>query len=235
MKISMKSEIFELWPEARLGLVSVTQANNAADLSAWKPEQQRIEQEVRQRFPSTNAVGKHLNIQAWRRAYRQFGCDPHDYRCSAEALVRQVVKGNDIWGINPLVDLYNFISLKYTVPVGGEDASKVQGEVQLKRATGTEPFIRLGGTDSEPPEPGEVVYADDVGVLCRRWNWREANRTKLTPETTSAILVIETIPPTTEAELQAATQKLAQLVERWCGSKTKTVVLDQRNPSVSFE
>lgn len=235
MKISLKPEMFELWPEARLGLVYVTQANNRADLSAWKSEQQRIEQVVHELFPTTEAVGKHPNIQAWRRAYRQFGCDPHDYRCSAEALARQVVKGNDIWGINPLVDLYNFISLKYTVPVGGEDAGKVQGEVQLKRATGTKQFIRLGGTDNEPPEPGEVVYADDEGVLCRRWNWREADRTKLTPETTSAILVIETIPPTTAEQLQQATQELAQLVERWCGGNLKTAVLDQRNLSVSFQ
>ena len=122
MKISMKLEIFELWPEARLGLVYVSQVNNRADLSAWKSEQQRIETVVHQLFPNTEAVGKHPNIQAWRKAYRQFGCDPHDYRCSAEALARQVVKGNNIWGINPLVDVYNFISLKYTLPVGGEDA-----------------------------------------------------------------------------------------------------------------
>ncbi|MEK7539974.1 MAG: phenylalanine--tRNA ligase beta subunit-related protein [Patescibacteria group bacterium] len=234
MKISMKLEIFELWPEARLGLVYVSQVNNRADLSAWKSEQQRIETVVHQLFPNTEAVGKHPNIQAWRKAYRQFGCDPHDYRCSAEALARQVVKGNNIWGINPLVDVYNFISLKYTLPVGGEDAAKVQGEVQLKRAVGTEPFVRLGGTENESPEPGEVVYADDLGVLCRRWNWREADRTKLTPETTSAILVIEIIPPTTGETVQQATAELAQLVVQWCGAKTQTKVLSQQDSSVDF-
>lgn len=234
MIISIHPDIFELWPEARLGLVYVTQVNNCASLKEWHTEQQRIEQVVHQRFPSTEEVGKHPNIQAWRKAYRQFGCDPHDYRCSAEALARQVVKGNTIWGINPLVDVYNFISLKYTVPVGGEDADQVQGEVQLKRASGQEAFIRLGGTENESPELGEVVYADDVGVLCRRWNWREADRTKLTVDTTSAILVIETIPPTTEAELQAATQELAHLVERWCAAQTQTQILDQTHPSVDF-
>lgn len=234
MKISMKPEIFELWSEARLGLVYVTQVNNRADLTAWKSEQQRIEQVVHQLFPTTEAVGKHPAIQAWRRAYRAFGCDPHDYRCSAEALARQVVKGNDIWGINPLVDLYNFISLKYTVPVGGEDCAHIQGEVQLKRATGTEKFIRLGGTDNESPVPGEVVYVDAAGVLCRRWNWREADRTKLTPETTSAILVIETIPPTTLKQLQQATEELAQLVQRWCGAQTKTKILNKEQGIATF-
>lgn len=235
MKISIHQDIFQTWPEARLGLVYVTNANNQADLSAWKPEQEKIEQFVHELFPTSETVGKYPIIQAWRAAYRAFGCDPHDYRCSVEALVKQVVKGNHIWGINPLVDLYNFISLKYTVPVGGEDCAHVQGAVELKRASGQEPFIRLGGTENEPPEPGEVVYADQAGVLCRRWNWREADRTKLTPETTSAILVIEAIPPTSPEQLQSATQELTQLVERWCGANTTTAVLDQRNPSVSFE
>lgn len=234
MKISMQPDMFELWPEAQLGLVFVQNVNNTVDLSAWSGEQKSIEEQVKKLFPAAEFVGKHPNIQAWRKAYRVFGCDPHDYRCSAEALARQVVKGNSIWGINPLVDLYNFISLKYITPVGGEDCAQIQGEVQLKRAIGTEPFVRLGGTENEPPEPGEVVYADDAGVLCRRWNWREADRTKLTPETTSAILVIETIPPMSAELLQEATLELAQLVEKWCGAKIQTKILNQLDSSVNF-
>lgn len=234
MNINIQPEIFEQWPEAQLGLVFVTNANNRASLADWQPEQQRIEAVIREQFPKTEVVGQHPNIQAWRKVYKQFGSDPHDYRCSVEGLVRQVVKGNTIWGINPLVDLYNFICLKYVVPVGGEDCAKVKGGVRLMRASGTEPFVRLGGTENEPPEPGEVVYTDTEGVLCRRWNWREADRTKLTADTTSAILVIETIPPMTGELLQQATTELAQLVERWCGAVTQTKILNQTHPSVDF-
>lgn len=234
MKISMQPEIFDLWPEAQLGLVYATQVNNQATLADWQPEQQRIAAAIRGQFPKTEVVGQHPHIQAWRKAYKQFGSDPHDYRCSVEGLVRQVVKGNTIWGINPLVDLYNFICLKYVVPVGGEDCAQISGEVRLMRAAGTEHFVRLGGTDNEPPEPGEVVYADQEGVLCRRWNWREADRTKLTADTTTAILVIETIPPMTGELLQQATAELAQLVERWCGATTQTKILNQVSPSVEF-
>lgn len=234
MKLTVAQSIFSLCPDAMLGLVFVERCNNKADMMGFAGEQKAIEEEVRKQFPTAEAVGKDKRIQAWRRAYRAFGCDPHDYRCSSEALTRQVVKGNNIWGINPLVDCYNYISLKYTVPVGGEDADKVVGDVELRRAVGDEAFIRLGGTENEPPEPGEVIYADEAGVLCRRWNWREADRTKLTAETTRAILVIETIHPMTRETVEAATTDLAALVEKWCGAQTKTAVLDRSQPSVEF-
>lgn len=233
MQISIQPEIFTLWPQAQLGLVFVEHANNQADLSDWHPEQIAIEHYVRQLFPTAEAVGQHPQMQAWRQAYRAFGCDPHKYRCSSEALARQVLKGNTIWGINPLVDCYNYISLKYTVPVGGEDCSHIVGDVVLKRATGTEPFIRLGGTENESPEVGEVVYADDAGVLCRRWNWREADRTKLTAATTSAVLVIEAIPPMTAEQLQTATAELADLVAKWCQARTQYQILNSQQPTAT--
>ncbi|MBI4407666.1 MAG: hypothetical protein HY565_04175 [Candidatus Kerfeldbacteria bacterium] len=233
MEISIQPEIFAVWPQAQLGLVFVDQANNQADLSAWHDEQMAMENYVRQLFPTAEAVGQHPHIQAWRRAYRAFGCDPHKYRCSSEALARQVLKGNAIWGINPLVDCYNYISLKYTVPVGGEDCAHIQGAVVLKRAHGTEPFVRLGGSENEPPEVGEVVYADAAGVLCRRWNWREADRTKLTADTTTAVLVIEAIPPMTTEQLQAATAELADLVTKWCQAKTHYQILSSTQPTAS--
>lgn len=233
--ISIASDILTIWPEAALGIVYAQQVNNHADMSAFATLARGIEVEVQQRFPTAEAVGQHPNIQAWRRAYRAFGCDPHKYRCSSEALTRQVVKGNTIWGINPLVDCYNYISLKYTVPVGGEDCLNIVGNVVLKRAAGTEPFVRLGGTDNESPEVGEVVYADDAGVLCRRWNWREADRTKLTPNTTTAILVIEAIPPITTTVLERATRELADLVQQYCGAQTTTAVLSAQSvTSINF-
>lgn len=223
MHITIDSSMFETWPEAALGIVLATNVNNRSA---------RPKFELTRPFATPEAVGQHPNIQAWRKAYRAFGSDPHKYRCSSEALARQVVKGNNIWGINPLVDCYNYISLKYIVPVGGEDLAKVVGDITLKRATGTEPFIRLGGTGNEPPEPGEVIYADAVGALCRRWNWREADRTKLTAETTTAVLVIETIPPMTLAMLQQATDELAALVQQWCQANTQTHILSKLDQTV---
>jgi DNA/RNA-binding domain of Phe-tRNA-synthetase-like protein len=134
--------------------------------------------------------------------------------------------------INPLVDLYNAVSLRHFVPVGGEDLGAVSGEVELRFAGENEPPVRLLGEPLEsarPPKAGEVIYADDLGALCRRWNWKEADRTKLTEKTTRGFLVVEALPPVGRAELDAALADLKGLVEKYCGGTVRSGVLDREN------
>jgi DNA/RNA-binding domain of Phe-tRNA-synthetase-like protein len=177
MALQINPKIFEQFPQSMTGVVFVHGLDNTVTVPS--EELRRIEEEVRSTFAGLEAPSRHPNILAWRQAFKTFGSDPQKYRCSAEALVRQVLKGNSIWGINPLVDIYNYISLKYVVPVGGEDIKAIVGDVQLTPATGTESFVRLGSTENDPPEPGEIIYRDDVDVICRRWNWRRKPRMRL--------------------------------------------------------
>src|SRR5262249_26997030 len=126
------------------------------------------------------------HIAAWRDAYKAFGAKPQRTRNSVEALTRRAADG--LPRINRLTDLYNAISVLHQVPVGGEDLSQYQGAPRLIRASGTEPFDTVAGgvAVTEHPEEGEVVWCDDVGVTCRRWNWRQSTRTQLSETTTSA-------------------------------------------------
>lgn len=101
-------------------------------------------------------------------------------------------------------------------------------------AKGNEPFIRLGGTENEPPLPGEVVYKDEEGVVCRRWNWREAERTKLTEETKNAIIVIEGLPPISREIIESAIKELANLIKKYCGGETSTQILNQESPEIEI-
>ena len=76
--------------------------------------------------------------------------------------------------INSVVDLYNAVSLKYAIPVGGENHDAFAGRPLLTVADGREPFetVMNGEVVIENPLPGEVIWRDDAGVTCRRWNWR---------------------------------------------------------------
>jgi DNA/RNA-binding domain of Phe-tRNA-synthetase-like protein len=60
----------------------------------------------------------------------------------------------------------------------------------------------------ERPEPGEVIWCDDGGVTCRRWNWRQGRRTQLTPATTSALFILDALSPMTDEALTAAGDEL---------------------------
>ena len=145
--------------------------------------------------------------------------------------MRRAVKGQRLRSVNRLVDLYNTISLRHLVPVGGEDLAAVEGDVELDFATENEPPVRLlGEPEARPPKPGEVIYKDRVGALCRRWNWKEADRTKLTEQTTDGFLVIEGLPPVGRPLVESALGELAALVEEHCGGSVRTGIVDRENP-----
>lgn len=162
-------------------------------------------------------------IAPWRTAYQAFGVKPSKFKSSIENLLRSASSGR-LRSINPLVDLYNVVSLRHQLPAGGEDLAHVQGPIRLTRADGGEFFVPLGGSENEPPPAGAVIYRDDAGVICSCWNWRESDRTKLTEATTDAFLCMEALPPATVADLQAACDELATLVTSHLGG-TATVTL----------
>jgi DNA/RNA-binding domain of Phe-tRNA-synthetase-like protein len=121
------------------------------------------------------------HLASWREAYKAFGAKPQRTPCSAEALWRRLQRDGTLASINAIVDLYNAVSVTYAVPVGGEDLSAYAGPPRLVRAVGNESFetTRDGQSTLEMVEAGEVVWRDDEGVTCRRWNWRQTPRTRI--------------------------------------------------------
>lgn len=152
------------------------------------------------------------HIVAWRAAYSAFGAKPSRTRNSAEALARRALADGGLPRINRLVDAYNAISVAHLIPVGGEDTDRIAGGMRLIRATGQEPFetTAAGGTLTEHPEPGEVVWCDGVAVTCRRWNWRQGVRTRLTESSTAALFLLERLDPLPLERLRAAADELAE-------------------------
>ena len=92
-------------------------------------------------------VGSHPAIKASRIAYRACGKDPARYRLSSEALMRRVVKGNDLYRINNVVDLVNLVSLKTGMSIGGYDAEKISGPVIFDIGAKNEPYEAIGRGD----------------------------------------------------------------------------------------
>jgi len=148
------------------------------------------------------------HVAAWREAYRAFGAKPKRTRNSLEALLRRAASG--LPRVNRLTDLYNAVSVLHQIPLGGEDLLSYAGPPRLVRATGEEPFdtAASGETVIEHPEPGEVVWSDNKGVTCRRWNWRQARRTQLREDTTAALFILDALDPVTDEGLQTAAEEL---------------------------
>jgi DNA/RNA-binding domain of Phe-tRNA-synthetase-like protein len=148
------------------------------------------------------------HVAAWREAFRAFGAKPQRTRNSLEALLRRVDAG--LPRVNRLTDVYNAVSVTHLVPIGGEDLDRYVGPPRLFRATGEEAFdtVAAGEEVVEHPEPGEVVWGDEAGVTCRRWNWRQCRRTALREDTTTALFILDALGPMGDDALHAAADDL---------------------------
>jgi DNA/RNA-binding domain of Phe-tRNA-synthetase-like protein len=226
-RFQLADDFVALFPDALIGLVMVSGINNKTSGAESAEILERQVAETAGRLPDEDMAAL-PSIAPWRAAYAQFGVKPSKVRSSIENLLRSAKSGR-LRSINPLVDLYNSVSLAYQLPVGGEDLDQIEGDIVLTRAAGSEHFVPLGGTATEPPPPGAVIYRDDVGVICSCWNWREADRTKLTEETTRAVLVIEAIPPVTREELELALTALGNRITAHLGGGHRILILDREN------
>jgi DNA/RNA-binding domain of Phe-tRNA-synthetase-like protein len=233
MQLAVTEAFWDLFPGARIGLVLARAIDNSL---AAEPAAALLQAEIRAAAAALEGaeIASHPAVAPWRAAYALFGAKPSRFRSSIESLLRSAQSGR-LRPINPLVDLYNAVSLRHQLPCGGEDLAAIVGDVQLTRAAGGEAFRTIGADQDDPPLPGEVIYADAAGAICRCFNWREADRTKLSEATTDALLVVEALGAHPQAQLDAALADLAALVEAHLGGRIQTAVLDRARPALALE
>lgn len=230
----IEDEFWGIFPAAKIGVVVCRGINNSIrnteqyEEMLSKAEQEALKYLADPEF-SNNGV-----IKTWREAFQKFKTKK-GARSSIEALLKRVSNGNHIGNINPLVDIYNSISIRYAMPCGGEDTDKFEGDIRLTKAVGSEEFIPLGTDENAPPYEGEIVYKDDKGAICRCWNWREAVRTMLTEATRNAFLCIELTDESRVEEFEAALKELAKAVQDNLGGTSTLSILDIKNRQVAIE
>lgn len=160
--------------------------------------------------------------------------DKKGARSSIEALLKRASQGREFVPISPLVDIYNSISLRFGVPCGGEDLDTIVGDLHLGKAQGGENFLPLGAEADAPALPEEIIYYDKEGAVCRRFNWREAQRTMLTKKTTNAVLVIEAVNAQQAEVAGKAMTALQEDIERTFGVTSTRQTVTKEQPEITL-
>jgi DNA/RNA-binding domain of Phe-tRNA-synthetase-like protein len=233
-KFIIEEDFWELFPKAKIGVVVFKGIDNTVKNVKQYEELILKNQKEALKYLSNDNFSSNEVIKVWRDAFKKFKTKK-GARSSIEALMKRVDKGNSIGTINPLVDIYNSISLKYALPCGGEDIDTFAGDLRLTKAEGEENFITLGSEKSAPPYEGEIIYKDDKGAVCRCWNWREAVRTMLTEDTKNAFLCIESVDENRSDDLDKALNELAELVEKNLGGTYSISILDIKNKGILID
>ena len=233
-KFVMEQPYLDIFPESKIGILVCKGIDNHIKEEDKYADYLKECQKLAQVHIENPEFTQNPIIRTWRDAFYKFKTKK-GARCSIEALLKRVAKGNPIGTIIPLVDIYNGISLKYGVPIGGEDIDKFDGDIRLTVAEGGEDFVTYGSDKSEPPYPGEVVYKDNAGAICRCFNWRESVRTMLMEDTTNAFMIIETVAGERADVLDAALDELKAMIEADLGGTVTKHIASAENPEVVIE
>ncbi len=224
-KFIINDDFFNTFPSAKIGIVLAKGISNAGESESAIKDRLTEANKAAKQFITAEVFSDNPAISVWRQAYQKFKTKK-GARCSIEAMLKRIQGGNEIRSINPLVDIYNTVSLTYAFPCGGEDLDTFVGDMYLTEADGNEFFVPLGGEENEPPYPGEIIYKDDEGAICRCWNWRESKRTMLTENTKNAFLILEYCDDSRMDEFTTALKSLHDSVQMHLGGELESFILD---------
>ncbi|MZQ97530.1 MAG: hypothetical protein GT601_07620 [Acidaminobacter sp.] len=236
-KFIITNEFWEVFPQAEIAVVLAKGINNT--MGHAEPVRGELDALLEKgsgeavKFLTADVFSDNKVIAVWRKAYQQFKTKK-GVRCSIEALLKRVEKGSGVGPINPLVDIYNSVSLTYGLPCGGEDIDTFKGDLLLTKAEGGEHFLALGDADFDNALPGEIIYKDEEGAVCRCWNWRDGQRTMLTEDTVNAFLIIESVDPDRSDDLAAAAKSLAELSQKYLGGEVEIHLMDREKREIDL-
>lgn len=238
-KFITEESFWSLFPDAEIGVVVLNDVDNSdsvyEDNETIRDDLAKANQEAGKWITAT-PLSKNEVIKVWRDAFQKFKKKKGN-RASIEALLARVDKGNYVGGINPLVDVYNAISLTYGFPIGGEDIDNFAGNLRLTVSEeGGDEFMALGDEENNPTLPGELCYLDDIGAVCRCWNWRDGKRTMLTGNTKNAFMIIESVDPGRHGDLVEALDLMEENAVKYLGAKALVkTILTKENREVMIE
>lgn len=212
-------EIITRFPNIRGGAIIAEELSNLPTppdlLEIFINEQKQVRQKI-----GDQPLSEIASLAAWRAAFRQFGVDPTKYRSAAESLLRRLTKKGDIPSIHALVDLCNLVSIRYALPVAAFDTRSLDGPITVCFASGNETFTAHDSPAPEHPEPGEVIFSDDSGlIVARRWCWKQSLESTADLQTRQAIITVEAQHPGSETDVRAALTDLQDLLKTYVGSK----------------
>ncbi|MFW6149685.1 MAG: phenylalanine--tRNA ligase beta subunit-related protein, partial [Atribacterota bacterium] len=127
-KIKISQEIFKMFPQFKRGIILVKDIRIIEKNKRIKKPLNKI---IEQRQSEKVDYNEHPYLKAWDEAHIKFGSDPEQYLPSIKALLSRVMGGGGLPSINSVVTLFNYSSIKYLVPGGGDDLNKIMGNLCL--------------------------------------------------------------------------------------------------------
>jgi DNA/RNA-binding domain of Phe-tRNA-synthetase-like protein len=234
MFFSIQKELFDRLPDLTIGVVAAAGLDNSRPSPEIEAFLLQTVGALRGSFQAEK-VQDHPRIRPWRTAFSKLGISGSKFPSSIESMARRILRDDPFPTVNPLVNLYNSISLKHLVPMGGHDLDPLTGNILLGFSEGWEPFTPMGGGEKITVPKGELVYRDDQEVLTRNWVWRQCDKDKTTEKTKNIFIPIDVLGELGRGVAEEIIQELVDLIPRYFGGAIFSAVLGRDRPSVELD
>jgi DNA/RNA-binding domain of Phe-tRNA-synthetase-like protein len=170
--------------------------------------------EYSEKFKDKN-IGEVDGVINARSLFRSIGMDPTKHRPSSEALLRRALKGKDYFSINTLVDLGNWCSLDFLLPICAYDSDKTEGDITAR--LGLEDESYFGHNNREVSLHNRYLIADTQCPFGSPIT--DSIRTAVDVNTKNAILIIFAPEDYDDELLQKQMKIFAGRVREICGGE----------------
>jgi len=233
MQFSVEEKIFEFFPNMNIAIAIARGINNTDSNPEITNFLKETCSELVNNFTAPNAQS-HPKIQPWREGMKRAGASGKKFPSSIEALARRVLKEETLPAINPLVDLYNAISIKYIVPAGGYDLEEIEDNLFLRLTTEGELFRELGTTESVSVNAGEIAYTDDKDILTRHFVWRQSEKSKIDSDSKNILLLSEILEEIGTEVADGVLKEFEASLGKFFGVEAQTFMVTPENSVITF-
>ena len=226
-------EVFDIFPDMHLAVAVA----NGIDNNSERPEVQALWQDAWAAAAHAASYGNaqsHPRVKPWRERFRAIGVSPREFPSSIESLLRRAMRGGKPFSINPLVDFYNSLSLRYVAPVGGFDLGQIDGPLELRISPEGDEFVALDESEPTRVAPGEVSDANGSTILTRHFVWRQSRVGLINVDTTEVFLVSEVLGEVGQEVAEAVLPEFNTGIERYFGMSPKTFLLNKGQNSATW-
>ncbi len=227
MKISINPSLFQTNDQLKIGMIHYTKIVVSESPQMIKGRTRLFQENLffeLQETPVTERPG----IAEWRKVWKSFGADPNRYRHSAESLMRRISKENYLEPFHLAVDLNNFFSLQFEIPIGIYDVSKIQGDIVITVGDEETGYEGLNGRYNSLNKI--LCSEDDLGTFGSPFV--DSTRTAVTEETTDALHIFYLRPSLAENECNELLQSAGKMFCQVSGGDYKPFILSSNEPTI---
>ncbi|ALC92094.1 tRNA synthetase subunit beta [Bacillus sp. FJAT-18017] len=206
MEIHIAKDLSELIPNFKLGVIFYSGINVGESPQMLKGRLQLFQESIFFDLEGSS-VAELEGLKEWRQIFKTTGKDPNRYRPSVEALYRRIGKQNFLPSVQSAIDLNNFFSLQYQVPIGIYDTDQLKGDVSVRLGKSSEEYTGLNGRSNSLDKL--IVSSDQLGPFGSPFV--DSSRASVSETTTNALQLIYLRPSTNYNDAQKLTESLMKM------------------------